>query len=94
MRKFRPPIKSAKIFEQLEMLEQSYAVFPLTAAVVLEAVRGTKTHRLSYYDAQIWATATLYQVPCVLSEDVNSGGVIEGVAFVNPFRSKTRIETL
>lgn len=36
-------------------------------------------------DAQIWAAARLAGITIVLTEDFNSGAVIEGVRFVNPF---------
>ena len=50
----------------------------------LQAVRGVRDHRFSYYDAQIWATALLNQIQVVFSEDFNPSR-IEGVRFVNPF---------
>jgi predicted nucleic acid-binding protein len=53
--------------------------------IVLEAVRGVRKHRLAYWDAQIWATARLNQVPLILSEDFSDGQVLKGVRFVNPF---------
>lgn len=53
--------------------------------VVLEALRGVRDHGLSYYDAQVWATARLNQVPVIFSKDFDSGRVLEGVRFVNPF---------
>jgi predicted nucleic acid-binding protein len=37
------------------------------------------------WDAQIWATARLNQIPVVLSEDFSDGAVIEGIRIVNPF---------
>ena len=40
---------------------------------------------MSYYDAQLWATARLNQVPIIFSEDFAAGSVVEGVRFVNPF---------
>ena len=40
---------------------------------------------MSYYDAQIWATARLNQVPIIFSEDYNVSPTLEGVQFVNPF---------
>ena len=40
---------------------------------------------MSYWDAQIWATAKLAGLVAVLSEDFNSGATIEGVTFANPF---------
>jgi len=60
-------------------------VFDLTQFIVLEAVRGFRLHRLSYYDAQIWATAKLHQVGMILTEDFTHDRVVEGVRFVNPF---------
>jgi len=40
---------------------------------------------MSYWDAQIWASARLNQIPLILSEDFDAGAIIEGVRFVNPF---------
>jgi predicted nucleic acid-binding protein len=59
----------------------------VTRLIVLEAVRGVRQHRLSYYDAQIWATARLNQVPTIFTEDFEDGCRLEGVQFVNPLAS-------
>ena len=55
------------------------------SAAVLEGCRGAGEHSLSIWDALIWATAKLNQVPLVLSEDFVDGGFLEGVRFLNPF---------
>jgi predicted nucleic acid-binding protein len=60
-------------------------VFDLTPAVVLEACRGASAHKLSVWDALIWAVAKLNQVPYVLTEDFQHGRFLEGVRFQNPF---------
>ena len=52
--------------------------------IVLEAMRGVRDHQLSYYDAQIWATARLNQMPLIFSEDFHHN-ILEGVRIVNPF---------
>ena len=52
---------------------------------MLEAVRGVRTYKMAYVDAQIWALARLHQIPLIFTEDFNVGAVIEGVRFVNPF---------
>ena len=52
---------------------------------VLEAARGVRDHQFNFWDAQIWATARLNQIPLVFSDDFSVGAVIEGVKFVNPF---------
>jgi predicted nucleic acid-binding protein len=50
---------------------------------VLEVIRGVKEYQLSFWDAQIWATAKLNQISVIYSEDFNVGAIIEGVRFVN-----------
>jgi predicted nucleic acid-binding protein len=60
-------------------------VFELSGAIILEAARGVRDYKFSYWDAQIWATARLNQIPTVFTEDFNVGSTIEGVSFINPF---------
>jgi len=50
-------------------------------------------HKLAYWDAQLWATARLNQIPVIFSEDFQSGGTIEGVKFINPLASDFNLET-
>ena len=69
---------------QLQNLEQSWPIINVTPPIILEAARGAQQYQLSFWDALIWATAKLNQIPVVLSEDFNVGGVIEGIRFVNP----------
>ena len=48
-------------------------------------------HHLSYWDAQIWATAKLNQIPVVFSEDFFDGQTTEGIRFMNPFSAKFQL---
>ena len=89
---FRAVTKPPALMLTLEQAQQqmddfivSWTVLDTTAMVVREAVRGVRTHRLSYYDAQVWATARLNQIGVVFSEDFAEGSILEGVRFVNPF---------
>jgi len=50
----------------------------------MEAGRGVRQHHLSYFDAQIWATARLNGIPTIFTEDFENGRRVEGVRFVNP----------
>lgn len=70
---------------QVEEMARAWRVVDLTPQIVQEAIRGVRTYRMSFWDAQIWASARLNQVPVVLTEDFNVGAVLEGVRFVNPF---------
>jgi predicted nucleic acid-binding protein len=74
-----------EVYTQITSLIQVWPVFDLTSAVVAEAARGRRDHSLAYYDAQIWATAKLNQIPAIFSENFNSASTLEGVRFVNPF---------
>lgn len=78
-------LTTAQAREQMEQLANTFLVLDLTPQIVLEAARGVLQHQLAYWDAQIWASARLNQIPVVFSEDFNTGAVLEGVRFVNPF---------
>lgn len=84
LRKLEPALEPRKVRQEVERLYTAFEVIPLTAPVVMEALRGVDEHQFSYYDAQIWATARLAQIPVVLSEDFNPGATLEGVSFLNP----------
>ena len=79
------PLTPAQARLELERLLAAWPVLSVTGPVVIEAARGVRDHRMSYWDAQIWATARLNQVDVVLSEDFQEGRLLEGVRFVNPF---------
>lgn len=81
------PSGTERVYAIVEHYMRAIPVLPLTAAIVLEAVRGVRVYSLSYYDSQIWAVARLNQIPVVLSEDFRSNGTLEGVTFINPFDS-------
>ena len=91
-RKLRPPLTPADAFVQVERFSLAFPILELTSHIVLEAARGVRDHKLSYYDAQIWATARLNQVPVIFSEDFTSGITLEGVRIINPFASDFVVE--
>lgn len=70
---------------EVELLARTFVVFDVTTFIVREAVRGVGQYQMSYYDAQIWATAKLHQIPTIATEDFTHGRVVEGVRYVNPF---------
>ena len=83
--KLSPSLTPAEALQQVSLFIRLWPVFDLTPMIVMEAGRGVRDHKLSYYDAQVWAIARLNQVPVVFSEDFRDGSVLEGVRFVNPF---------
>ena len=91
-RKLSPSFTPAEALEQINLFIRLFPVFDLTPMIVMEAGRGVRDHKLSYFDAQVWATARLNQVPVVFSEDFRDGSILEGVRFVNPFSSDFSLE--
>jgi len=89
----KPPILAVPdAAEQVQSLATAFLVLNVTAQIVLEATRGVREHQLAYWDAQLWATARLNQIPIIFSEDFNSGASTEGVRFVNPFAPGFAVE--
>ena len=62
-----------------------WTVLQVTTEVVLAAARAARDHRLNFWDAQLWAAAKINGVDTIFSEDFNSGSMLGGVRFVNPF---------
>ena len=83
----KPRLTLAEATKQVEGLAASWPVLDVTPLVVIEATRGVREHQLAYWDAQLWATARLNQIPVIFSEDFAGGSVLKGVRFVDPFES-------
>jgi predicted nucleic acid-binding protein len=85
IKKLQPPLTIEEAHGCIQNYLLSWKILDITGATVLEAVRGVRTYQMPYWDAQIWASARLNQIPVVLSEDFGDGVLIDGVRFVNPF---------
>ena len=83
--RLRHPLPLEEAERQIRAYLRAWAVMDVTSLVVLEAVRGAREHHLQYWDAQLWATALLNQIPVILTEDFSDGQVIEGIRCLNPF---------
>jgi predicted nucleic acid-binding protein len=84
-RKLDPPLDPGQALNHIGLFARIWPIFDLTELIVLEAGRGVRDYSLAYYDAQLWASARLNQVPTIFSEDSQDGAVLDGVRFVNPF---------
>ena len=63
-------------------------VFPVTSAGesdLVDAMDGVAEHRLSFWDAMLWAAARRAGCSAIVSEDMQHGRRLGGVEFVNPF---------
>lgn len=81
-RKLAAPLSAADTYTRIENLLLAWTVFDTSTLVVLEAARGVRDHQRNYWDAQVWATARLFQLPIVLIADFAPGSTLEGVRFV------------
>lgn len=61
-------------------------VLPLTVASHEKAVEVAKRFQLSFYDANIVATALISGAKVLLSEDMHSGLLIDRLVIQNPFK--------
>lgn len=71
-----------------DFVQEWQGTFPVVAATretLDAAIRGAREHRLSFWDAMLWATARLHGCGLLLSEDLQDGRHIGGVAIANPF---------
>jgi len=84
-RKLEKPLTVEEVYNRIQNYLLSWEIVDLSGSIILEAVRGVRTYKMAYWDAQIWASARMCQIPFIFTEDFNVGAVIEGVGFVNPF---------
>jgi predicted nucleic acid-binding protein len=91
-RKIAAPLSVTEACERIQNLLLAWDIVDITGLVVLEAARGVRDHKFNFWDAQIWATARLNQIPLVFSEDFNVDAAIEGIRFVNPFAEGFQFE--
>ena len=67
-------------------------VFPVTSAgtsALVDAMDAVEEHRLSFWDAMLWATARQSGCSAILSEDMQDGRRLGGVEIINPFRAES-----
>jgi predicted nucleic acid-binding protein len=86
-RRVCPPLSVLEAEQIATNLSRAWAVYDVTGAAVLEAMRAVQRYQFQYWDALIWATAKLNGIPTVLTEDLPSGVLVEGVRFEDPFGS-------
>jgi len=61
-------------------------VVPLTVASHEKAVELAKRYQLSFYDANIVASAIMVGAPVLLTEDMHHGLLIDGLTLQNPLK--------
>jgi predicted nucleic acid-binding protein len=84
-RRIAEPIAPAVAEVQVRSVVAYLQVLPLTSQTAAEAISCSVRNRMAYWDALIWATAKLNGISVIVTEDVQSSGIVDGVRYVNPF---------
>ncbi|MGB8436138.1 MAG: PIN domain-containing protein [Burkholderiales bacterium] len=83
-RKLAIPLSS----ERAEEIVGQFAQLPTVVIdpdLILQAIRVTRAHQVSFWDALLIAAAKFAGATELLTEDLQHGQTIEGVRIVNPF---------
>jgi predicted nucleic acid-binding protein len=83
--KGRDPIATPEIAERAVREATRYSVVQVDVTLVLSAIAASRQHRISFWDALIVRAAVQAGCSVLLSEDLNSGQIVEQVRIENPF---------
>ncbi len=78
----------ASVEEATAYIETWQGVYNVTAANssrLNDAIEAVLDHKLSFWDALIWATVKQADCAFILSENMRNGRRLDGVEIVNPF---------
>lgn len=93
-RKLPSKVPESDAIALVERFARTAPVYPITAEVVLEAVRATTRYQMSLWDALIWSVAFVNGIKIILTEDAQSSDIIGGIRYVNPFAPEFDITSL
>ncbi len=93
-RRLRAPLSRSDALSQLAAYADAFLVYDITLPIVLDAARVAAEHKMSYWDAQLWATARLNQIPYILTENMQGHESLEGVRCLNPLSDGFAISAL
>lgn len=85
-RKLKVPLAPDAAAEAVESFSR-FEVEPLTAELVLAAVRRSRSSLFSYWDSLMVETARHAGAEVLFTEDLQHGQEIDGLRIVNPFRA-------
>jgi predicted nucleic acid-binding protein len=85
LRKLKMPWQEVE--QVLQAVKAACVVLPLTVETHAKALEVSKRYQLSFYDAHIVASALTSGASTLLSEDMQSGLLLDGLQIQNPFQS-------
>lgn len=84
----RRKVPPARALSYVAALDENFNVEPATGDDLMQALQAVKAHKLSFWDAMLWATCRRAGATTLFTEDMQDGGTLRGVRFVNPFVAK------
>ncbi|OEU44208.1 MAG: hypothetical protein BBJ60_04270 [Desulfobacterales bacterium S7086C20] len=82
--KGRMPPKEAEV--QIKDWMELFPVVSASSKSLPRALKAVREHKLSFWDAMLWAVAREAGVTLLLSEDFQHNRVLDGTKFCNPFQ--------
>lgn len=82
----RPLLEPIVALRRADALLGAFEILYPNLSVLRTALAGAAIHRLSWYDAHLWAYAEAYGIPEILSEDFQHGARYGSVRIADPFR--------
>lgn len=76
--------------QEIEGFQTAFSVCAADADDLDQAMRAVEDHRLSFWDAMLWATAKRAGCRMLFSEGLQDGRRLGDVLFVNPFDPANR----
>jgi predicted nucleic acid-binding protein len=76
--------------QEIEGFRTAFPVYAADQDDLDQAMRAVEDHRLSFWDAMLWATAKRAGCRMLFSEDFQDGQRLGEVLFVNPFDQANR----
>ncbi len=71
--------------------QRVFTVHPASEDCLADAMWAVREHRLSFWDAMLWAAAKGAGCKLLISEDFRDGQMIKGVTFVDPFEDHNAV---
>jgi predicted nucleic acid-binding protein len=84
-RKIEKPLAPQDALKWLEVME-AFPLVPIDAAIVKVGIKNSVTHRISYWDGAIIASAERLGCSILYSEDLNDQQQFDSVRVVNPYK--------
>lgn len=83
--RLQEPLSPAVALSEVARLSITYDILNLTPRIALTGCLASNQFQMSIWDALIWASAKLNEVPIILTEDAEHNRNLEGVTYLNPF---------